>query len=186
MCCLIPFAAIKPAIAPAILCLIILTSCHPTPKLAYVNPVKLAQESEAVQAAQRELAAVAAPLQANADTLAAELARATARYEQQRPRLSAAQAAARERALGQQQAQVAQYREATAQKLDGERTRRDAAVMADLNAFLKEYGRREGYTLILGATATGNIVYADEAADITPAVLRELNARYRRQHPAAR
>ena len=166
--------------------LFVLTSCNPAPKLAYVNPVELAQKSEAVQAAQRELTAVAAPWQANADTLAAELARATARYEQERPRLSAAQAATREQALGQQQQQVAQYRDATAQKLNTERERRDGAVMADLNAFLKEYGRREGYTFILGATTTGNIVYADDAVNITPAVVRELNARYRRQHPAAR
>ena len=162
------------------------TSCHPAPKLAYVNPVELTQKSEAVQAAQRELAAVAAPWQANADTLAAELARATARYEQERPRLSAAQIAAREQALGQQQQQLTQYQEASAQKLTAERERRDGAVMADLNAFLKEYGRREGYTLILGATTSGNIVYADPDADITAAVVRELNVRYRRQHPAAR
>lgn len=40
-------------------------SCHPAPRIAYVNPVELAQKSEAVQAAQRELTAVAAPLQAN-------------------------------------------------------------------------------------------------------------------------
>jgi outer membrane protein len=161
----------------------ILFSCTQSPKIAYLNPVKLSQEYEAVKAEQAQLEAIAAPWRVNVDTLTAELQRATTRYEQQRAQLTPDQITAREQELANRQGQLAQYREATTQKLTAERERLDVAVVNELNTFLKEYGKREGYSVILGATSSGNIVYADEAMDVTAAVVKELNERYRRQHP---
>ncbi len=163
-----------------------LTACTPTPKLAYLNPAKISQEYEAVLAEQRQLQAIAAPWQIQVDTLTAEFQRAATRYQQERGQLTPTQAAAREQELGAKQNQLAQYREATTQKLTAEREKLDAVVMNDLNAFVKEYGKREGYTLILGATSSGNIVYADDAIDVTEAVVKELNERYRRKQAATK
>lgn len=164
---------------------LLLNSCDQS-KIAYLNPVKISQEYEAVKVEQQQLEAMAAPWQGNLDTLTAELRRANDRYQQERGQLNPAQAKAYEQALMAKQEQLAQYRDATTKKITAERERLDAVVVAELNAFLKEYGKREGYTIILGATASGNIVYADEAIDVTADVVKELNERYHRQHPATK
>lgn len=158
-----------------------LASCNHK-KIAYINPVKLSQEYEGVQVKLRQFEATTGPWRAQVDTLAAELQRAGAKYQQESMQLTPAQRTAREQELGQRQQQLAQYRDAVMQKATAERQRLDKEVMDDINPYLKEYGAREGYTLILGATEAGNIVYADEAADITDEVLKGLNARYRQQH----
>lgn len=57
-------------------------------------------------------------------------------------------------------------------------------MLAEINAYIKQYGKAQGYTFILGATESGNIVYAADGTDITSEVLKGLNDQYDRQHPA--
>ncbi|NJN25203.1 MAG: hypothetical protein HC819_04100 [Cyclobacteriaceae bacterium] len=52
-------------------------------------------------------------------------------------------------------------------------------VVLDVNAFLKEYGEDHGYKIIFGATEAGNIVYAEEAIDLTEEVLDLMNKKYK-------
>ncbi len=132
----------------AVAFIIISSSCSDT-KVAYLNPVKLSQEYEGVQVKLREFQATTGPWQAQVDTLAAELQRAGAKYRQESVQLTPAQRNAREQELGQRQQQLVQYRDAVMQKATVERQRLDKEVMDEINPYLKEYGDREGYTLIL-------------------------------------
>ncbi|MBS7566481.1 OmpH family outer membrane protein [Mucilaginibacter sp. Bleaf8] len=49
------------------------------------------------------------------------------------------------------------------------------AALTKLNQFLKEYGKREGYDMILIANNSGTIAYAKDEFDITEIVLKEIN-----------
>jgi hypothetical protein len=44
-------------------------------------------------------------------------------------------------------------------------------ILAEINTYIKQYGKEKGYDFILGATDNGNIVYAAEGKDITDDVL---------------
>jgi len=81
--------------------------------------------------------------------------------------------------------ELLRYREAIQQRAQQENQRLTQAVLAEINAYLKQYGKQKGYTFILGATENGSIVYAADEADITDDVLKGLNEQYDRQHPAA-
>ncbi len=61
-------------------------------------------------------------------------------------------------------------------------------VLSKVNAFLKEWGDANGYTMVFGTLQGGNILYADTNANVTQAVLKDLNAKYQRlpQAPAAK
>lgn len=83
------------------------------------------------------------------------------------------------------QQQLSQYREAIQRQAQQENQRLTKVVIEEINAYLKQYGKEKGYTFILGATESGNIVYATEGTDITEEVLKGLNAQYDRQHPAS-
>lgn len=151
-------------------------------KAGYINPVEVTHQYDGLKAKLQQFQATVAPWQANIDTLTAELNRASARYEAEKPKLPPKEAEGRRAALAQQEQQLVQYREAVTQKATAERQRLDKEALDEINAYIKEYGKREGYDFILGATTSGNIVYAAEGTDITADVLKGLNERYRQQH----
>ena len=80
--------------------------------------------------------------------------------------------------------QLLRYRDAIQQQAQQENQRLTKAVLDEINVYLKQYGKDKGYTFILGATESGNIVYAAEGTEITDDVLTGLNAQYDRQHPS--
>ncbi len=51
-------------------------------------------------------------------------------------------------------------------------------VFDEVTAFLKEYNKSKGYSIILATTMPGSILYAEQGFDITSEVLAGLNARY--------
>lgn len=51
-------------------------------------------------------------------------------------------------------------------------------VYNKVNDFVKRYGEREGYEVILGANGQGNVIYVTNQKDITQLVINELNQEY--------
>ena len=49
-----------------------------------------------------------------------------------------------------------------------------------INSYIADYGKKHHYKIILGATADGNILYAEEADDLTQIILQDLNEIYKK------
>ncbi|QKG59091.1 OmpH family outer membrane protein (plasmid) [Hymenobacter sp. BRD128] len=153
----------------SLLMLITIPGCKSV-NVTYINPNKLLQGYHGA-IAQRELFKIKSQdWQRRADSLNTEL-----------QNLNKALVTAR---VAKEQ-QLIHYRDAIQQQAQQENQRLTQAVLAEINAYLKQYGKEKGYTFILGATESGNIVYAAEGTDITEDVLKGLNAQYDRQHPTA-
>ena len=43
---------------------------------------------------------------------------------------------------------------------------------------IREYGKANGYTYILGGGESGSVIYGDETKDVTDAILSILNDKY--------
>ena len=54
-------------------------------------------------------------------------------------------------------------------------------VINDINDYVKAYGKKQGHQIIFGASGSGNIMYANEASDLTQDVLEGLNAEFEGQ-----
>ncbi len=147
---------------------LLMCSCN-TRNILYINPNKLLQGYHGATTQHELFQAKARDWQLRLDSLGTELQALN-------------QAPAATRAAKEQQ--LLRYREAIQQRAQQENQRLTQAVLAELNAYLQQYGKEKGYTFILGATESGNIVYAAPEADITDDVLKGLNAQYDRQHPA--
>jgi|SRR3954469_11510730 outer membrane protein len=52
-------------------------------------------------------------------------------------------------------------------------------VMKQMNQYVQEYGKEHGYTYILGADGSGNIMFADTKENVTTEVLAYLNDKYK-------
>jgi outer membrane protein len=68
--------------------------------------------------------------------------------------------------------------QADLQKKDNELT---GGIIKDLQEVIRDYGEREGYTLILEATSSA-VLYGSKSADLTDAVMRQ----YNEAHPPAK
>ncbi len=147
----------------------LLTSCN-SEKLFYVNPNKILQGYHGATIQHELFQAKTRDWQLRIDSLGTELQ-------------ALSQAPAATRAAKEQQ--LVRYRSAIEQRAQQENQHLTQAVLAEINAYLQQYGKEKGYTFILGATEGGNIVYAAEGTDITDDVLQGLNAQYDRQHPPA-
>lgn len=60
------------------------------------------------------------------------------------------------------------------QKKDNELT---GAIIKDLQEIIRDYGEREGYTLILENTSSA-VLYGSKSADLTDAIMQEYNSRH--------
>lgn len=78
--------------------------------------------------------------------------------------------------------QVTQYRAELQQRVLAAGQQADQELVKEVNAYLKEYGKAQGYDFIFGATESGSIVYANEAKNLTADIVRELNQRYDQRH----
>jgi outer membrane protein len=71
------------------------------------------------------------------------------------------------------------YRQQTFQEEQGKLLAEyDGRIWAQINEYVKEFGKKNNYKVILGANGQGSLMYADEQTDITKPVLEYLNDRY--------
>lgn len=83
-------------------------------------------------------------------------------------------------ALGQKQ-QILQQRiqqeEAAIQKESQETI---DSLITKVRAYVKDYGKKNGYTYILGSNEGGSVMYGEESNDLTKELLDALNADYKK------
>jgi outer membrane protein len=148
-------------------------------KYVYVDSQKLVNGYTATQQARRDFEAKAAGWQANLDTLRAEAEKKIKEYEATAPRLSPKERQLMEELIQSKQEQYANYQQVIADKIKQADQELTTNVLSKVNDYIRRYGKRKGYTIIMAATQYGNIIYAEEGADITEEVLKGLNEEYR-------
>ena len=146
--------------------------------IAYVETSVLIEGYEGTKVARKQFEEKSKVWQANTDTLMAQWKNELKAYEKERVNMSEKEIKLKEELLSNKQQQLAQYQEAMKRKAQEEDQNMTSTVMNDINDYLKEYGKKTGYTYILGANG-GNIVYANEAENITEVVLNGLNLEYK-------
>jgi outer membrane protein len=126
----------------------------------YINPNKLVEDYHGAANKRQTFLNQTKIWQANLDSLTTEISA-----------LPPAQAKQKEQ-------EFLQYRQVIQQKAQVEEARVNKAILTEVNAYIKQYGKEKGYDFILGATESGNIVYAAEETDLTDEILAGLNQQY--------
>jgi len=133
-----------------------------------------------MQEARKEFEAKAAALQANLDTLRKDAERKIREYETTAPRLSLKERTLMEELIQSKQDQYENYKQVITDKIKEADQELTTKVLSKVNDYIRRYGKQEGYSIIMAATQYGNIIYAEEQADITEEVLEGLNAEYKK------
>jgi outer membrane protein len=151
---------------------------HDVPKVVYIDNNVLLEKYQGMIEAKNEFEKTSAQWQANVDTLSKELEGEIKGYEKERGQMTAKERSLKEELINHKQNQFYQYREAMKKKYKDEEEKMTAAVLQKVNGYITDYGKRNNYTIILGANNSGNVVYAQEALDITVPVLDYINKMY--------
>ena len=80
--------------------------------------------------------------------------------------------------LGIAEYEYKNYSTTAQQKMQERQQELTTAVVNEINSFIQDYGNKNGYTIIFGATNEGNILYGEEQEDLTEIILEKLNEQY--------
>ena len=147
-------------------------------KIGYIDANKLLQGYKGMIDVRKDMQEKAKIWEANVDTLIRDWENELRGYEKERASMSSREQAKREEVLRNKQQQINKYRESLQQKAAAEDSKMQQTVLDEMNIYIKEYGKKHNYDYILGATGTGNILYANDAKEVTEDILDNLNSKY--------
>lgn len=147
-------------------------------KIGYVESSRVLTSYQGMIDASKAYQQKALIWKANIDTLSKELQTSINKYESEKKSLSTKEKALTEELLSNKQRQLIDYQRSIEEKAREEDQKMTQDVLAQVNSFLKQYAKGNGYDIVMGATESGNIVYTKEAYNITDEVLEGLNKEY--------
>ncbi|WP_339632420.1 OmpH family outer membrane protein [Bizionia echini] len=90
------------------------------------------------------------------------------------------QAQAEYQALGQKQQMLQQRIQLEESQIQEESQQTIDTLIKKVRDYVKDYGKKNGYTYILGSNEAGSVMYGDEKNDLTKEILDALNADYKK------
>ncbi|TSE06701.1 MULTISPECIES: OmpH family outer membrane protein [Aquimarina] len=147
-------------------------------ELVYVDVNKLLEGYKRTAIIKSEFDEKAKTMKANVDSLIGSWQTELKAYEKERSDMSKKELELKQELLANKQQQINNYQQAVQKQLVEEDKKVTQTVINDINDFVKEYGKKNGYKVIFGATGNGTIMYGEESADLTEVVLKELNAEF--------
>jgi len=145
-------------------------------RVVYINAPKVIEAYKRTSTVRKDLETRAGALQANADTLYAELEGEMKRYEQERPGLSEKENKLSLELLQVKREQFQRYQHSVKERISQESEKITSELLQEINSLIQAYAKKKGYGLVLGASGNGTIIYANELLDISDEVIAGINA----------
>ncbi len=146
--------------------------------IVYVDSNQLINNYKGMQDARKAYQQKAVSWKANVDTLSNEVQQQIIKYEKESTKMTKKERQLSQELIRTKQKQLMDYQQAMNAQAQQEDQKMTAEVISQINAYIKKYGEKKGYTIVMAATEYGNIAYADEGLDITEEVLEGLNKEY--------
>ncbi|MDC1265802.1 OmpH family outer membrane protein [Flavobacteriaceae bacterium] len=147
----------------------------------YVDVNKLLDGYKRTKIVRAQFEEKAKTLNANVDSLLVDWQNELKIYEKERSKMSKKELELKQELLGNKQQQINNYQQAIQKQIQEEDKKATQTVINDINDYVKDYGKQQGHQIIFGASGSGNIMYANEASDLTQTVLDGLNAEFEGQ-----
>jgi len=164
--------------------MMLMTSCNQV-KIAYVDLEEVLKEYEGAVQAEEEMKMKSQQISQQLDQMALPLQQKIQAYQQNKDKLSASARQEQEAELMQQQQQFQQQQQIAQQQVQSEGQAMYEKINSEIETFLADYGKSNGYSYILGSSVqTKSVLYGEESLDITDEVIDALNVNYESEAPA--
>ncbi|WP_373518415.1 OmpH family outer membrane protein [Pricia sp.] len=147
-------------------------------ELVYVDVNKLLEGYKRTKVEQESFKKKTDVIKSNVDSLVTNWQSELKKYEKEQAGMSTKERELKKELLTNKQQQINNYQQAVQKHIQEEDQKMTQTVVNDINGYIKEYGKNHGYPIIFGAGGNGNIMYAEDASDLTKEVLEGLNTQY--------
>jgi outer membrane protein len=152
-----------------------------TPKIAYVRSGELVYGYQGMKEARQAFESKSKQWQTNLDTLKSDFQKAISDYNLTYAKLSDNEKAMQEKLLRQQEKNIAVYADNIQKQSGEEDTKMTQGILNQVNSFVEQYAKDNGYDLVMGTTESGNVLYGNTSMDITDGLLKAMNEDYKNE-----
>ncbi len=153
-----------------------ITSCNQqTEKTAYINNTKVVSDYNVMKNAQEKWTKKNTDLRTELENKAKQFQTEVQGYQNIMKSMTKSNREKKEQELMVKQQQLQREQQNRMQEIKKGSQDEIDSIIKKVKTFVKEYGKKNGYTYIYGETEVGNIFYAKEGLDITDKILSELN-----------
>jgi outer membrane protein len=156
---------------------LVLTSCQEQQKIAYIDNAKVVNEFQKKVDFEKKFQVKVAAFNKKADSLGQAFQIEAQLFQAKAAKMSQKNAETEYQALLQKKQMIDYQLQGEEQTLQNESQKEIDTLIKEVKAFVKDYGKKNGYTYILGANDAGSVMYGLESNDITQTVLVALNAK---------
>jgi outer membrane protein len=155
---------------------LVLTSCQEQQKIAYIDNAKVVNEFQKKVDFEKKFQVKVTAFNKKADSLETAIQIEAQMFQTKAAKMSQKNAEIEYQALLQKKQRQDYELQAEEQSLQGEGQKKIDTLIKEVKAFVKDYGKKNGYDYILGANDAGSVMYGLESNDITQTVIDALNA----------
>ena len=155
---------------------LVLTQSTPaSPKLGYVRSALLLEQATIASEVRETLQAEKAEIDQNIQKLREELAANHQNFLKEQADLSLDDRKKRLESLAEEEGKLNRYANEAMRGLTAKEREAMEPVFKIINARIAKFAEKNGYTLIWGTLNEGNILYGDDASDITEQLIAHVN-----------
>lgn len=159
----------------ALTTLVVFSSCQEQDKIAFVDNAKVVKEFNKKKDFEAKFQTKIDAFNKKADSLDKAIQIEAQDFQARAQKMNQSKAEQEYQALRQKK-QMQDYQLGNEEKmLQVEGQKEIDTLVKQVKAFVKDYGKKNGYTFILGANEAGSVMYGSEDKDITDAVIKALN-----------
>ena len=153
------------------LAMVTLASCEPSLKTGFIDNSEVVNNYQEKIDIEAKFKAKVEAFQKRTDSTGRAFQLEAQAFQQKAQKMPDAQAQQEYQVLSQKQ-QMLQISQESQAEID--------SLISKVRNFVKDYGKKNGYTYIFGSNEGGSVMYGAEANDLTKVILDALNADYKK------
>lgn len=166
----------------AVMLLMILASCQKPNKIGYVDNGTVINDYKAKKDVESRFKTKEASFTKKFDSIENAFQIEVQKFQVSARSMSQKKAETRYQELGQLKQINDQQKQIEAQQLTQEFQTEIDTLIVKVKDFIKDYGKKNGYTYILGTSdAAASVLYGTEENNLTQTILDNLNAKYKKE-----
>lgn len=160
--------------------MLLMTSCQNQMKTGFIDNSELIKEYQKRKDVEATLKTKIESFDKRIDSIGKTFQTKAAALQQADPKMLKKESQEQYQALTQQYQMFQQQTQMQEQAIQKESQTQIDTLLKEVRTFVKEYGKKNGYTYILGSNEAGSVMYGEESKELTKEILDELNKAYKK------
>ncbi|HLV70853.1 MAG TPA: OmpH family outer membrane protein [Xanthomarina sp.] len=163
------------------LAMVTLASCEPSLKTGFIDNSEVVNNYQEKIDIEAKFKAKVEAFQKRTDSIGRAFQMEAQAFQEKAQKMSDAQAQQEYQVLSQKQQMLQQRIQVEEQQISKESQTEIDSLISKVRSYVKDYGKKNGYTYIFGSNEGGSVMYGAESNDLTKVILDALNADYKKE-----